>query len=117
MILAHTLKYTNMCLFVELIDWLIGFKGMSTRLGLFYAKELKYSVRCSFSYRCFLVGGCTQLYDIKYSYQIQIMLTVRWFQVFLSNTNNYLVSSNYFYLIRVICFHTFIGFQVINYNL
>ena len=31
-----------------------------------------------------------------------------WFQVFLSNANNYIFSRNYFYLIRVICLHSYI---------
>ena len=42
--------------------------------------------------------------------------TVVWFQVFLSNTNNYMVSSNYFYLMIVICLHAVMWFQVINDN-
>ena len=40
--------------------------------------------------------------------------TVVWFQVSVSNTNNYTVASNYFYLIIVICLHTW--FQVTNNN-
>ena len=40
--------------------------------------------------------------------------TVVWFQVFWSNTNNYMVSSNYFYLVTVLCLH--IWFQVTNHN-
>ena len=42
--------------------------------------------------------------------------TVVWFQVFLSNTNDYMVSSNYFYLMIVICLHTVIWFEIMNYN-
>ena len=38
-------------------------------------------------------------YDNKYSYLIQIIYTQC--QVFLSNSNNYMVSSNYFYLISL----------------
>ena len=34
--------------------------------------------------------------------------TVVWFQVFLSNANNYMVSSNYVYFITVICLQTVI---------
>ena len=69
---------------------------------------------------CFFLGGVeeSQLHDIKYSYQIQIMcrkLNV-WFSVFLSRTNNYIVSSKYFYIIRVICLRTVIWFQVTNNN-
>ena len=37
--------------------------------------------------------------------------TVIWFEVFLSNSNNYMLSSNYFHLV-VICLHTVIWFQV-----
>ena len=36
---------------------------------------------------------CTQLYGFKYSYLILIII---WFQIFLSNINNYMVSSNFF---------------------
>ena len=35
--------------------------------------------------------------------QKQIICNIVWFQVFLSNANNYMVSSNYFYLVIVIC--------------
>ena len=31
---------------------------------------------------------CTQFYSFKYSYLIQIICTVIWYQIFLSNTNN-----------------------------
>ena len=41
-----------------------------------------------------------------------MICTVVLFQVFLSNTNNYMVSSNYFYLRIVICLHTVVWFQV-----
>ena len=51
----------------------------------------------------------SQFYFLKYSYQVQIII---WFQVFWSNTNNYMVSRNYFYL--KICLHTVIWFQVSN---
>ena len=39
-----------------------------------------------------------------------------WFQILPSNTNNYNVSSNYFYLIIVICLLSDIQFQVTNNN-
>ena len=42
--------------------------------------------------------------------------TVIWFQVFPSNTNNYMVSSNYFNLITVIYLNTVIWFQVFPSN-
>ena len=38
------------------------------------------------------------------------------FQVFLSNTNNYMISNNHFYLMIVICLHIVKCFQVINNN-
>ena len=42
--------------------------------------------------------------SIKYSYRRQKnLLTLIWFQVFLSYTNNYMVSNKYLYLITVIC--------------
>ena len=54
----------------------------------------------------FIEVFCTQLYGIKYSYLIEIIYTqlygfkysyptqtIVWFQVFLSHTNNYMVSS------------------------
>ena len=40
---------------------------------------------------------------------------VVWFQVFLSNTNDYVVSNNHFNSIIVICLYTVIWFQV-TYN-
>ena len=36
------------------------------------------------------------------------------FQVFLSDTNSYMVTSNYLYLIKVIFLHTVVWFQVTN---
>ena len=42
------------------------------------------------------------------------MHTVIWYQVFLSNTNDYIVSRNYFYLVIIICLYTVIWFQVTN---
>ena len=50
---------------------------------------------------------------IKY----KILSTVLWFQVFQSINNNYMVSSNDFHLIIVICLHTVLSFQVTNNNL
>ena len=54
---------------------------------------------------------CTYLY--KYPYLIQIIYTVVFFQVFLSNSKSCMISSNYLYLIEVICF---VWFQVTNNN-
>ena len=42
--------------------------------------------------------------------------TIIMFQVFLSNKNNYMISSKYFYLMIMICLYTFIWFQVTNNN-
>ena len=42
--------------------------------------------------------------------------TTRWWWGFLSNTNNYIVSRNYFYWIIVICLHIVMWFQVTNNN-
>ena len=39
---------------------------------------------------------------------------VVWLHAFLSNTNNYKVLSNYFYLKIIICLHTVISFPVTN---
>ena len=44
------------------------------------------------------------------------LYTVVYIQVFLSNTNNDMASSNYFYLIIAICLHTVIWIQVTNNN-
>ena len=43
--------------------------------------------------------------------------TAGYFQVFLSNINNYIISSNYFYSIKVICLHTPTWFQKTNKSL
>ena len=40
--------------------------------------------------------------------------TVTWFQEFLSNTNNYMVSSNYFNLIIIICLHAVMWFHILS---
>ena len=48
---------------------------------------------------------CTQLYGFKYFYIILIIVE---FQVFMSNTNNYLISINFLYLIIIICLHAVI---------
>ena len=68
-------------------------------------------------YRVFLHNtNNLQLYGIKDSYLIQIICTQLYgIQEFLSNNHNHMVSSNYFYLIIVICLHTVTWFQV-TYN-
>ena len=38
------------------------------------------------------------------------LCTIAWFQVLLSKTNYYMISSNNFYLMIIICLHTFIWF-------
>ena len=38
----------------------------------------------------------------------QTKLMIMWFQAFLSNTNNYMVLSKWFYLIRINCLHSYI---------
>ena len=57
---------------------------------------------------------CRQLY--LFLSDTNNLYTTVWFQVFLYNTNKYMVSSNYFYLIIVFCLHTVKWFQVINNN-
>ena len=55
-----------------LIDCLIDFKGMSTNRGLFYANcELFY---LDFLYSFLRVFFLTWLYEIRYSYLMQIIL-------------------------------------------
>ena len=39
-----------------------------------------------------------------------------WFQVYVSNSNNYIVFSNYFYLVIIISLYTIIWFQVTTAN-
>ena len=55
--------------------WLIGFNGLSNRLGLFYAKRLGNGVHCMFILTFFVVFQVffSWLYDRKYSYRIQII--------------------------------------------
>ena len=77
---------------------------MSTCLRLFYAYKLGNHVHCTFIftflYSCFFrVFFCTVIY-----------------KVLLSNTNNYMVSSNYSNLIIAICLHTIIWLQGTNNN-
>ena len=81
---------------VRISMWLIGFNGMSTHLGLFYAKRFENCRQCTFVFTFFRVVVsqefffsqlrgfkysyliqtiCTQLYGFKYSYLIQIICT------------------------------------------
>ena len=74
---------------------------MPQRYGVMFIVNLYLHFWCSFFFR-----------DLLFSYSISIILTymnnlyrVVWLQVFLFNTNNHMVSSNYFYLIIVTCSH------------
>ena len=75
-----------------------------------YLLCVNYVLQDSIYCNCFLRCFCTQFYDIKYSYLIQIIFqtvlryqvfqcntnnlhTVLWYQVFLSNINNFPDSS------------------------
>ena len=53
----------------------INFNNMSIRLGFLYAKMLGNFLHCTFMVQFFLnnLFFCTQLYDINYSYLIQIV--------------------------------------------
>ena len=71
---------------------------------------------CVIIYIFFVCGCfCTQSYSFLCVSNANNLHTIVWFQVFLSNINNYLISSYYFSLIIVICLHTVIWFQVTNY--
>ena len=107
-IIAHKLVISFLPQFI-----LNDFNSMSTRPGLFYAKRLGITFLFSFLCTCFLRFFCKK---IK-SYQQQIIWhKLVWFQVFVSNTNDCMVSSNYFYVIIVIFLAPFIWFQVTDNN-
>ena len=64
-------------------DWLFDFNVMSTRLGLFHSLRLENCIRRTFIFFVQLFQKqfvFAQLYDVKYSYLIQIII---WFK------NNY----------------------------
>ena len=82
------------------IKWSNPWKGIVPSPTLWCSSYWKGGLQVILDY------GWLFFYDIRYSYQIQtICIAIVWCQVFLSNTNNYMVSNNYFYLIIVIC-HT-----------
>ena len=91
-------------------DWLIDFNGIST----YYFKS--HSLHIYMYILCIVSKFFAQTYRLSSIPNTNNLHTLVWFQAFPSNANNYMVSSNYVYLIIVICFHTVIWFQVINYN-
>ena len=62
-------------------------------------------------YKCLIVIIISSL--MIHHFLIICLHVVVWFQVFLCNTNNYMISSNNFYLIIVICLHTVIQFGLV----
>ena len=111
--------YINKSYKRNMIDWLISwliYNGMSKHLWLFYAQRwgncVRYKSLSTFFLLLFLVGfSPTVTYQLFIS-SLNYLHTVIRFQVLLSNTNNYMVSSNYFYLIISIAFHTVVYLQV-----
>ena len=105
------------------------FNSVSTRLESSSASRLSNYVHCTFINIFYIVvyQFFAQLYT-KYSYQIQIICTVLWYKVFLSNPNNlhtvlwyqiFLSNTDDLHLVLYqvfLCntnnFHTVIGFQV-----
>ena len=90
--------------------WSIGFNCMSTLQRLFHAEWLENYVHCTFIFTCFMLLFLKIFWHTVIRYQLFLCNTdnlyiAAWFQVFLSNSNNYMVSSNYFYLIIIICLH------------
>ena len=84
---------------------------------LFYALALGNCVQCTFLFlflcSCFLKAIFAHSYILHSNIlNTKNLHTVVWFQVFLSNINNYMVSCFYFYLIIVICLLTVIWFHV-----
>ena len=89
---------------------------MPSNPGLFYARRLENRVLSKF---IFTLSVIVSSKSFAHSWIISSipkennMKAVRWFQVFLSNTNNYfMISSNYFFLIAEIRLYTVICFQV-----
>ena len=88
-------------------DWLIDFNDMSIHLGLFYALMYGNRVHCASISTFFWVIVFSEY--SKHSYLISIILlshsnnlnSVVGFQVFPSNANNYMLSSDHFYLIVI----------------
>ena len=89
---------------------LTGFDCMATYLGLSYAKKLK-------NYNFYVVFLYTVIWYQVFLFDTNNLHIVIWFQVFLILwfIHNYMISSNYFCLIIVICLHTVIWLQV-TYN-
>ena len=71
----------------------------------FFFKKTKQYINLSRVILCTeVIEPCTLTFLCSYSRDFAQL----WYQVFLSNINNYMVSSNYFYLIIIICLHTVI---------
>ena len=102
----------------------INCNGVSTRFGLFYTEKLRNHVRCTFIFTFFVLflkscfffwwGVHTRIWYRIFQSNTNNFDSVLKFKVFLSNPNNYVVLSNYFYLIIVICLHIVIWLQVTN---
>ena len=105
---------------------MLAFNGISTSLGLFYVQISRHRVHCIFIFTflcsCFLDlffvfwgvgGGCTIIWYQVFLSNTDNLNTVVWFPEILSASDNHLVSSNYFYLMIVICLYLVIWFQVI----
>ena len=104
-----------------MIEWLIDFNGMPNHQLLFYIKISANCVHCtSFNFFCvrvFMKFLQTVKWHQVFLSNTNYLHTVIWIQVFLSNISNYIASSNYFCLIIIICFHTVIWFQVFLSNI
>ena len=94
-------SFLRVFMFTVINDWLIE---------KFYAKWFGSYVHFAFC----VVVFCTRLYSCIQVFLVKIIV---WFQVLLSDTKNYIVLSNYIYLIIIICLHRLIWFQVTNNNL
>ena len=90
----------------------IAKKGMPHCLKL---QDSNLTIRCSLvSYLGHSLGegGSYHFEEMQLVYSTGLntndLRILEWFQVFLLNRNNYMISNNYFYLIDEICFHTVI---------
>ena len=90
---------------------MIDFNCVSTYQESFYAKRLGICVYYSFVSNFYVVSEEFFAHTHMISnnpIEYKNLHTIVWFQVFVSNTNNYILLSNYFYSIMAICWHVLI---------
>ena len=91
-------KYLIIIIIIYILVWLGLFNGISTHYGLFNAKIWLISKCLIMIIYFFNISLQSYFFSCTFLFMIIICLhTVIWFQRFLSNTNNYMGFSDYFY--------------------